>query len=501
MPLPDGLEIVDGASPMTVRLEWDEERTIEVKLRCKRWGAHLVGELFLRAHDRLDLFGYEGTLDRRQPLKVYPRAEQLRSLVMPLETQVFTGNQVARNKGDGIEFADLRRYEHGDPLRRINWRASARRNELWVNESHPERNTDVIIFLDTFVEAREEEGESTLDVTVRAAATLADRYLERKDRVGLISFGGYLNWLLPGSGLVQLYRIVDSLLDTEIILSYAWKSADVIPPRTLPPKALDLRRLAAARRARRDDAPRSTRARVRPRGAGGVAGRVRVGVGGRARGARVPVVAAEARRAARALPALRRPGRRMARGRAARGSTRGGGSIQASSQIFARVGAAVAALLGAAGIGAAITLTADSYRPVVGVCSLIAVVVLAFGLTFALTSVFPWPLVILAALYAWTLGGGEIDQWAPFYAGAFLAVAELAYWSVELRGRAHDKERLNERRAGLIVVLALIGVVAGGFVLAATSLDIGSGIGLDLVGVAAAVGALVVVARLAHGRT
>jgi hypothetical protein len=158
-------------------------------------------------------------------------------------------------------------------------------------------------------------------------------------------------------------------------------------------------------------------------------------------------------------------------------------------------------LLGAAGIGAAITLTADSYRPVVGICSLIAVAVLAFGLAFALTSVFPWPLVILAALYAWTLGGGEIDQWAPFYAGAFLAVAELAYWSVELRGRAHDKERLNERRAGLIVVLALIGVVAGGFVLAATSLDIGSGIGLDLVGVAAAVGALVVVARLAHGRT
>lgn len=191
----------------------------------------------------------------------------------------------------------------------------------------------------------------------------------------------------------------------------------------------------------------------------------------------------------------------MARGRAARGSARGGGSIQASSQIFARIGAAVAALLGAAGIGAAITLTADSYRPVVAVCSLIAVAVLAFGLTFALTSVFPWPLVILAALYAWTLGGGEIDQWAPFYAGAFLAVAELAYWSVELRGRAHDKERLNERRAGLIVVLALTGVVAGGFVLAATSLDIGSGIGLDLVGVAAAVGALVVVARLAHGRT
>jgi uncharacterized protein (DUF58 family) len=239
VPLKDGLEIVDGASPLTLHLDHGEERTIELKLRCTRWGAYVIGDLLLRAHDRLDLFAYEGWLDRRTPLKVYPRAEQLRSLVTPLETQVFTGNQVSRAKGEGIEFADLRVYEPGDALRRINWRASARRGELWVNESHPERNTDVIVFLDTFVEAREEQ-ESTLDLAVRAAATIADRYLERKDRVGLVSFGGYLNWLLPSSGIVQLYRIVDSLLDTEIILSYAWKNVDVIPPRTLPPKALIL---------------------------------------------------------------------------------------------------------------------------------------------------------------------------------------------------------------------------------------------------------------------
>jgi uncharacterized protein (DUF58 family) len=237
--LPETFEIVDGANPLTLHPDVRETRTIELKARCNRWGAYVVGEVFLRAHDQLDLFGYEGTIDRRIPLKVYPRAEQLRTLVAPLETQVFTGNQVARTKGEGIEFADLRRFASTDSLRRINWRASARRGELWVNEAHPERNTDVIIFLDTFVEARE-ENESTLDIAVRAAATLADRYLERKDRVGLVGFGGFLNWLLPSSGLVQLYRIVDSLLDTEIILSYAWKGVDVIPSRTLPPKALVL---------------------------------------------------------------------------------------------------------------------------------------------------------------------------------------------------------------------------------------------------------------------
>jgi uncharacterized protein (DUF58 family) len=95
----------------------------------------------------------------------------------------------------------------------------------------------VIVFLDSFTEARIGEA-GTLDMAVRAAATLAGRYLERKDRVGLVSFGGVLSWLLPATGLVQLYRIVDSLIDTEISLSYAWKDVDVIPARTLPPKAL-----------------------------------------------------------------------------------------------------------------------------------------------------------------------------------------------------------------------------------------------------------------------
>jgi uncharacterized protein (DUF58 family) len=131
----------------------------------------------------------------------------------------------------------MRPWAPGDPLKRVNWRASARRNDLWVNESHPERNTDVILFVDSFAEARG-RGTGTLDLAVRATAALADVYVRRRDRVGLISFGGILRWLEPGMGTVQLYRIVDALLDTQIILSYYWSELDRIPRRTLPPNAL-----------------------------------------------------------------------------------------------------------------------------------------------------------------------------------------------------------------------------------------------------------------------
>ena len=224
----------DG-NPIAVR--GDDERTI--RFTATRWGAYVPGRVFVRVYDRLRMLRYETQLDRRLPLKVYPRAETIRALPRPFETQVFAGNQVARTKGDGIEFADLRQFSSGDLIRRINWRASARRGQLWVNEYHPERNADVILFLDAFAEARSGD-RSTLDQTVRAASSLASHYLREKDRVGLISFGGVLNWLLPSTGLAQRYRIVDSLLDSQIVLNFAWRNLDVIPRRTLPPQALVL---------------------------------------------------------------------------------------------------------------------------------------------------------------------------------------------------------------------------------------------------------------------
>ena len=179
----------------------------------------------------------KGGRESRSRLKVYPHGETVQRLLRPLETQAFSGNQVARNRGEGIEFADLRPFTPGDRIRRVNWRATARRGEPWINEMHPERNADVVLFLDTFAEARRDDL-GTLDIGVRAAASLAALYLREKDRVGVVSFGGVLNWLTVTSGTTQLYRIVDSLLDAQIVLSYAWKDLDVIPPRTLPPRAL-----------------------------------------------------------------------------------------------------------------------------------------------------------------------------------------------------------------------------------------------------------------------
>ena len=237
--LPRELVVEDGYNPVLLRLRDGERRDLLFRVRCTRWGGFRVGRIYVRASDAFGLFRHETVLDRRVPLKVYPAEEGVRNLLRPLETQVFSGNHVARQKGEGIEFADLRPFVPGDRIRRVNWRASARRGELWVNEHHAERNADVVILLDSFAEVRRGD-RTTLDPALRAAASLAARYLRQKDRVGFVAFGGFLNWLLPSTGTSQLYRIVDAMLDTQIVLSYAWKDIDTVPRRTLPPQALVL---------------------------------------------------------------------------------------------------------------------------------------------------------------------------------------------------------------------------------------------------------------------
>lgn len=235
--LPPGVELVGGDPARSVRLHAGEERGLEFTIRCTSWGVYDVGEVRVRARDGLRLVTWAAGVEAAHRLKAYPRPVALRRLLAPMQTQAFAGSQVARVKGEGVEYADIRDFVPGDRVRSINWRASARRRELVVNERHPERNTDVVLFVDSFTDVRG-AGRSLLEEAIRAAASLATKYLERRDRVGLVGFGGVLRWLQPGMGASQRYRLVETMLETGVAPTYTWRDVNIIPARTLPPAAL-----------------------------------------------------------------------------------------------------------------------------------------------------------------------------------------------------------------------------------------------------------------------
>lgn len=237
--LPAAARLQSAPASIAFWLPRGESREVEFEVAVERWGVHSVGPMVARARDRLGVFTAEGPLGGARDLRAYPGIGRLRTLVAPLRTRPVIGSQVSRERGEGIEFADLRPLVPGDRARRINWRASSRRRVPYVNVHHPEQSADVVLFLDTFAEA-EHAGEGTLDAAVQAAAALASAYLARRDRVGLVSFGAELRWLTPGAGTGQLYRIADALLVSDARLSLAWRDVTHLPRRLLPARALVL---------------------------------------------------------------------------------------------------------------------------------------------------------------------------------------------------------------------------------------------------------------------
>jgi uncharacterized protein (DUF58 family) len=235
--LPGGVEVVDGSHARRMRLRAGESRELELALRCARWGVFEVGRFEIRARDLFRVVTWQASLEQLQLVKAYPSPVTIQRLLAPLETQAFAGSEVARVKGEGVEYADIRDFVPGDRVRSINWRASARRQGLVVNERHPERNTDVVLFIDSFADVRG-GSRSVLEDAVRAAASLATKYLERRDRVGLVGFGGVLRWLQPGMGTTQRYRLVETMLETGVAPTYTWRDVNLIPARILPPASL-----------------------------------------------------------------------------------------------------------------------------------------------------------------------------------------------------------------------------------------------------------------------
>jgi len=242
--LPAGLSLASDQSDVVVldgnrvALRHGEGTTeVDLRLSCDRWGAYRPEWIRLRSRQGLTQFVHVGVFPVDLELRVYPKTQTLRRLFEPFETQMGFGDLVSRRKGDGLEFADLRPFGQGDDPRRINWRVSAAGKGMWVNDRHPERNSDVVLLVDTLASARRGV-EAVLDLAVRAAAAIAAGHLGRHDRVGLISFGEPIRWLEAGMGDAQRYRILDTLMESHIRRQLLWRGVRVVPPGALPAKAL-----------------------------------------------------------------------------------------------------------------------------------------------------------------------------------------------------------------------------------------------------------------------
>lgn len=128
----------------------------------------------------------------------------------------------------------------------------------------------------------------------------------------------------------------------------------------------------------------------------------------------------------------------------------------------------------------------------------LALALLTGGLLFRSGPALGWALAALGGEYAvlFAARGDSYDEWTPLYAAVFLLVAELAFWSVEPRLEAWSEPDLLPRRAAFVAGACAGAAGLAALVVVAGAVWAGGGVALDAIGVAAVVGALMLLAAL-----
>ena len=234
--LPEGLRITDGSNRHLTRLARGETRAWTYLVSGPR-GAYGFESVQGEARDGLGLVQRAQILDAPAQLFVLPPVLRLRNvLVRPRRTRVYAGAIPARVGGAGVDFFGVREYQPGDSPRRINWHVSARQNEeLYSNEFEQERVADVGIVLDGRDRTNLVGGGRTIfEHSVQASAALATAFLSQGNRVGLLLYGQYLDWTLPGYGKLQRERILHALASARHGGSDIFSNLAHLPTRLFP---------------------------------------------------------------------------------------------------------------------------------------------------------------------------------------------------------------------------------------------------------------------------
>jgi uncharacterized protein (DUF58 family) len=212
-PLPAFITLVEGSVSRMVSLKKGETLHWKYTFTGRR-GFYQFGKLQAVSGDLFGLLTVRQSLPTGGQILILPMAPRVRRIAIRTRvTRVYSGMIPARQGGAGIDFFGVREYQPGDPQHAVNWRVSARHPQaLFANEYEQERVADVGIILDARLRANELGANANIfDQSILAAASLSDAFLSTGNRVGLLIYGQFINWTLPGYGKQQRERILHAL--------------------------------------------------------------------------------------------------------------------------------------------------------------------------------------------------------------------------------------------------------------------------------------------------
>ncbi len=178
-------------------------------------GEYIFNDIIVFAHAPLQLVKRRFLFPARQVVKVYPSYLQMRryQLLAVSNRLQEAGVKKIRKIGHSMEFEQIKEYVPGDDYRTINWKATARKDGLMVNNYTDERSQQIYCLINKGrVMKMPFNGMTLLDYAINAALVLSNVALGRQDKAGIITFEKNLeSFLQADKKPAQMNMILESL--------------------------------------------------------------------------------------------------------------------------------------------------------------------------------------------------------------------------------------------------------------------------------------------------
>ena len=192
-----------------------KSKTITYNLKPKERGEYYFGNLNVYATSILNIVAKRFTFQNGKMVPTYPSFKQLKKfeLLNINQNALEYGLKKIRRLGHSMEFEQIKDYVRGDDLRTINWKATAKRNQLMVNQFQDEKSQPVYSIIDKGrIMKMPFNGLSLLDYAINASLVMSSIILKKQDKAGILSFSKRIdNVVIAERRSSQMQLILEAL--------------------------------------------------------------------------------------------------------------------------------------------------------------------------------------------------------------------------------------------------------------------------------------------------
>ncbi|WP_245945965.1 DUF58 domain-containing protein [Flavobacterium magnum] len=195
------------------------EKQFTYQLRPVERGEYSFGNLNVYVSSPLGIVSRRFTFEKGRIVPAYPSYVQLRKYdLMAFSNNLFQyGVKKIRRIGHSMEFEQIKEYTQGDDIRTLNWKATAKKNALMVNQFQDEKSQSVYMAIDKGrVMKMPFNGLSLLDYAINATLVLSNVILKKHDKAGMLTFSKKVeNRVVAEKRSSQMEKILESLYNVK----------------------------------------------------------------------------------------------------------------------------------------------------------------------------------------------------------------------------------------------------------------------------------------------